>query len=363
MGEEEARFDPLVDARALARYLDRHLPEGKGEALELHRHMAGHSNETFFVRRGEAEWVLRRPPRGAFLPTAHDVVREYRVLSALVDTPVRTPQPVLLCQDSSVIGAPFYLMERTGGVVIRDVLPAGMGDSEPNRLRIGEELVDALAEIHAVDWKRVGLEGFGRPDGYLERQIRRWTGQLALTEPLTRPLPELHEAGHWLERRVKESNGPGRELALGKGVDAIVHGDYKLDNVAFTPQPRPRLVAILDWEMSTLGDPLADVGWMLSFWREPGDPIEFIMDEQAVTRLPGFGSRRDLLARYRERSGLAVREDELTFYLVLAVWKLAILLEGSYARHLTGVTDDPFFAQMEQGVPALARRALALTRL
>jgi aminoglycoside phosphotransferase (APT) family kinase protein len=277
------------------------------------------------------------------------VSREFRVLSALAETGVRAPRPVLLCDDAEVIGAPFYLMERVSGTVIRDRLPDGL-DEPSARQGLGEELVDALVELHAVDWRAVGLDGFGKPSGYLERQVRRWKGQLELTEPLTRRVDDLHRAGEWLETHIPES-GPA----------TIVHGDYKLDNVAFDLAGRPRLSAILDWEMSTLGDPLADLGWMLSFWREPGDSPEFVMDEQTVTGQPGFASRRELIDRYAERSGREVGdESRLSFYLVLAVWKLAILLEGSYARYRAGLTDDPFFAILEDGVPALARRAVTL---
>ncbi len=352
-------LEPLVDCHALERYLRDRLPDpGTKDAaeradvagpMEVERHMAGHSNETFFVRTGEHEWVLRRPPRGAFLPTAHDVAREYRVLSALAGTAVRAPRPVLMCEDTSVIGAPFYLMEHVDGVVIRNALPAAFEADVESRRAIGEELVDALAELHTVDWRAVGLEGFGKPSGYLERQLMRWQGQLALTEPLTRALPDLHRVGAWLEEHVPSA-----------GDVTIVHGDYKLDNVAFRPQAPPRLAAIFDWEMSTLGDPLADVGWMVSFWRDARDREESILDEQTVTKLPGFQPRDDLLDRYEARSGRRI--DHLAFYMALAVWKLAILLEGSYARHLAGVTDDPFFASLEQGVPALAAMALSLSR-
>jgi aminoglycoside phosphotransferase (APT) family kinase protein len=343
-----SELEPLVDSERLGAYLRTRMPDLEPAELEVERHMAGHSNETFFVRSGGREFVLRRPPRGAFLPTAHDVEREFRVLSALAGKGVRAPRPLFLCEDAGVIGGPFYLMERVAGVVIRDRLPKGLEGADA-RKRLGEELVDALVELHAVNWRAAGLEGFGKPSGYLERQVRRWKGQLELTEPLTRPVLELHRVRDWLERHVPDA-----------GDQTVVHGDYKLDNVAFDlGDGPPRLTAILDWEMSTLGDPLADVGWMLSFWREPGDPAEFVMDEQTVTRQPGFASREELLDRYRERSGREV--PDLSFYLVLAVWKLAILLEGSYARHLAGMTDDPFFAYMEEGVPALARRALALT--
>jgi len=349
-------LEPLVDPDALARYLDERLPSsaGAGSPLQVERHRAGHSNETFFVTRGPDRWVLRRPPRGAFLPTAHDVTREHRVLSALTGTGVRSPRPILLCTDETVIGAPFYLMERVDGDVIRDDLPGALaGDADPaalvGRRRIGEELVDALVELHAVDRIAVGLEGFGRPEGYLERQVRRWQGQLALTEPLTRHVPELHRAGDWLATNLP-APGPA----------TIVHGDYKLDNVVMDVRSPDvvRLAAILDWEMSTVGDPLADLGWMLSFWREAGDVEDVELHVNAPTASPGFPSRAELVERYEAKASRHV--GDLRFYLTLAVWKLAVLLEGSYARHLTGVTDDPFFAEMEHAVPALGRRALAL---
>lgn len=330
----------LVDPAALSAYLDRRLP-GDGP-FEIERHRAGHSNETFFVRRSGRAWALRRPPAGAFLPTAHDVLREHRVLTALGGTGVRAPRTVLACEDAGVIGAPFYLMEKVQGEVIRDALPAWA--TLGVRPRIGEEMVDALAELHGVDWHAMGLEGWGRPTGYLERQLQRWSGQLDLTLPLTREVPDLLAAGAWLRERVPESPA-----------STIVHGDYKLDNVLWDG---PRLAAILDWEMATIGDPLADLGWMLSFWAEPGDPDEPVLAGHVeVTREPGFPRRADLAERYARRTARAI--GDLTWYRVLAIWKLAILLEGSYARHLAGATDDPFFARLERGVPALARRALA----
>jgi aminoglycoside phosphotransferase (APT) family kinase protein len=350
----QQELEPLVDPRALKRYLRERLPEvaavaaGAG-SIEIERHLAGHSNETFFVGLDGRRFVLRRPPRGAFLPTAHDVGREYRVLSSLAETSVRAPRPILMCDDPDVIGAPFYLMERVEGAVIRNALPQAFEVDIGCRQAIGEELVDGLVELHAVDWRAVGLDGFGKPSGYLERQLRRWNGQLALTEPLTRPLDDLHRVGRWLEEHLPAG-----------GEVTIVHGDYKLDNVAYRGDAPACLVAILDWEMSTLGDPLADVGWMLSFWRDSTDPGESILDDQTVTMLPGFQSRDELRARYEARTGR--RTEDLAFYMALAVWKLAILLEGSYARRLAGVTDDPFFARLEAGVPALAGMALSLTR-
>ncbi|MFP5299512.1 MAG: phosphotransferase family protein, partial [Actinomycetota bacterium] len=186
--------------------------------------------------------------------------------------------------------------------------------------------------------------------GYLERQLKRWTGQMELTLPHTRPLPALEEIGRWLRERLPRS-----------GPSTLVHGDYKLDNVMFGPSDEPRLVAILDWEMSTIGDPLADLGWMTSFWREPGDEAASVFSQTTqVTELPGFSTRADLVRRYAATTGRDV--SALPWYQVLAIWKLAILLEGSYARHLAGMTDDPFFAKMETGVPELAEMALDLAR-
>ncbi|MEO8323114.1 MAG: phosphotransferase family protein [Actinomycetota bacterium] len=334
----------LMDDAALAAFLDDHFGDRVG--IRVERHKAGHSNETFFVDRGDARYVLRRPPAGAFLPSAHDVGREFTVLSALEGTVARSPRTILRCEDDSIIGAPFYLMERIDGVVIRADLRKFL--PQDDRWKVGEELVDALVELHSVDPASVGLADFGKPTGYLERQLRRWNGQLELTLPFTRPLPDLEKVGEWLRDNIPSSPP-----------STLVHGDYKLDNVMFAPEGPARLNAILDWEMSTIGDPLADLGWMISFWSESDDPGgDMFADLTNVTVQPGFSRRKDLIARYEERSGTDVRA--LDWYRIMATWKLAILLEGSYARHLAGATDDPFFARMEEGVPALARRGLAL---
>lgn len=340
------QLPPLVVEENLQTFLIQEL--GTEADLEVERHQAGHSNETFFLRYDGTEYVLRRPPRGAFLPSAHDVGREYRVLTALKDTDVRVPRTLLHCEDESVIGAPFYLMERVRGVVIRDQLPDFL--TEEHRARIGEELVDSLVELHSVDVEKLDLENFGRPTGYLERQLKRWTGQLELTLPFTRPLPDLERLGDWLRDNLPTSPPT-----------ALVHGDYKLDNVMYAPDAPARLVAILDWEMSTFGDPLADLGWMSVFWLDPDDDPEGVFARTTmVTTQPGFQRREDLVNRYASATGHDV--SALPWYQVLAIWKLAILLEGSYARHLAGMTDDPFFAEMEHGVPGLASKALEFTR-
>lgn len=286
--------------------------------------------------------MLRRPPRGPLLPTAHDVLREYRVLKALDATSVPTPHVLLACTDTSIIDVPFYIMERVEGVIIRQELPA-FAQSEGGRQATSKALMDALIALHSADWRVLGLGDFGKPEGYLERQLRRWSGQLEKARQ--RPLPDLDAVTQWLVKHLPTS-GPA----------TIVHGDYRLDNVMFAHK-HPQVVAIFDWEMATIGDPLADVGYLLSFWSEPGDEEqEFTLDVSSVTAQPGFLSRAAMAAYYEERTGRTVRD--LAFYETLAIWKLAVVLEGSYARHRSGTTDDPFFVQLDKGVPALARRAL-----
>lgn len=341
--------EQLVDEAALAAYLEEHLGPHEGD-YEVTRHTQGHSNETFFVTWAGDEMVLRRPPLGDLLPTAHDVLREHTVLSALEGTDAPTPDTVLACDDEEVLGKPFYLMEKVEGHVIRDEVPDTF-DAPEHRERIGEELVDALADIHNVDVDAVGLRDWAPGEGYLERQVERWTQQLNLTQPNTedvRDVPELRDVAAWLDEHVPETP-----------TITLVQGDYKLDNVVYAPDPPPDLQAVLDWEMATLGDPLADLGWMLSFWFEPDDEMEDLLSiYPTFTAREGFPSRADLVERYENRTGVTVRN--LTWYRVLAVFKLATLLEGSFARHLAGTTDDPFFEEMEWAVPALADHAVRM---
>ena len=325
-------------------YLRSRLP-GDGN-VTVERHEFGHSNVTYFVTRGVDRYVLRRPPEGPLPPGTHDMRREYRVLAGLDGMGVRAPRAVVLCEDESVLGLPFYVMERVDGIVVREELPA-VFDSMEDRRRIGEELVDALVELHAVDRHTASLGDFGKPDGFCARQVRRRREQLAMTVPHTRPQPDLEKIAGWLADNVPESPAP-----------TLVHGDYNLHNVGFEPASPARLIAIYDWELATAGDPLTDVGWMVALWREAGDPGSSGLGDLSMTALPGFLTRAELVARYEERSGR--RFDHPTFYCVLAMFRLAIALEGLYALHLLGTSDDPWHANMEFVVPALADGALSL---
>lgn len=332
----------LVDVEALERFLIERVP-GPPAPLTVEKHDAGYSNETFYVTRGTQRWVLRRPPRGELLPTSHDVLREYRAMSALVGTRARVPCTIVACDDSRVIGAPFYLMERLDGVVIQETLPAQL-DSDSDRRRIGEELIDALVELHSVDWRATTLSNFGRPDGFLQRQLHRWSGQLGLTLPHTRELPGMAEATDWLGHHLPVS-----------GEATVVHGDYKLDNVILMAEPPARLMALLDWEMATVGDPLTDLGWCLAHWGPTGDPPDQMpQGVNRVTTEHRFPTQEELLARYEEQSRLPVHDFQ--FYCCFAVWKLAIICEGLYRHHLAGTAPNPRTADMEWRVPQLVRR-------
>lgn len=328
---------PLLVRRPLERFLDaRGLGEGPLEAEPIGE---GHSNVTFAIRRGGGAWVLRRPPRPPLPPSAHDVLREARLLSAVEDADVRTPRVLATCDDDAVIGAPFYVMELVEGDVLTTELPAAL---EGEEARIGEQLVDALVEIHAVDWLACGLEGYGRPTGYLDRQLRRFAGLWEHNR--TRELPVLDRLSAWLAEHRPES-GPA----------TIVHGDYRLGNTMFARGAPARLNAIFDWELATIGDPLADVGYLVATWSQADDAEDAMRGLGAVTRRPGFPTREELVARYEERSGRPM--SDVRWYMTLALWKSAVFLEGSYRRRLAGTTDDAFFDLLEQGVPAIAERA------
>jgi aminoglycoside phosphotransferase (APT) family kinase protein len=328
---------PLIVLEALEPYVP-----GEGP-IEVARLGDGHSNETFRVRRAGRDWVLRRPPRPPFSAAAHDILREYAVVEALVELGAPAPRPLLACADLAPLGAPFYLMELVDGVMIRDRLPAAYDDSAGLR-RVTEGMVDGLAAIHALPWEGTALATIGRPSGYLDRQLRRWQGQWA--ENATRPLAAIGEVEGWLL-----ANRPGESRTT------VVHGDYKLDNLLFD-RVGPRLLAVVDWEMATLGDPLADLGFLLATYVGPGEEPDPVLGFSPATAAGGALTRAEIVDRYADRTGAEVAAG--AWYECLALWKLAILFEGSYKRFLLGSTADPFFALLEDGVPRIAARALAL---
>jgi aminoglycoside phosphotransferase (APT) family kinase protein len=331
---------PLLVREPLAEFLD---DAGLGSgAIDAERIGDGHSNVTYLVHRGGERFVLRRPPRPPLPPSAHDVLREARLLTALAGTAARVPRVLAVCDDESVLGVPFYVMEEVAGTVIADTVPPAL-DTPAERERIGDELVDALVEIHAVDWPAVGLEGFGKPSGYLERQLRRFAGLWEHNK--TRELPIVAEVGDWLAANLPESPPA-----------TIVHGDYRLGNVMVADDAPARLVAVFDWELATIGDPLADLGYLTVTWVAPDDPGDTMFSAlTSVTRQPGFPTRDQLVARYEQRSGRSMHA--LHWYQALALWKAAVFMEGNYKRFLAGASDDSFMAVFDEGVPALAEKA------
>jgi aminoglycoside phosphotransferase (APT) family kinase protein len=304
----------------------------------------GHSNVTYAVRRGDTAVVLRRPPRPPLPPSAHDVLREAAVLRALAGR-ARVPAVLAVGADTDVLGVPFYVMEHVEGEVLTDSLPAPL-DTPAERRRIADELIDTLVEIHAVDWDAAGLADFGRPAGYLARQLRRFLGLWEHNR--TRDVPAVERVADWLGRHLPES-GPA----------TVVHGDYRLGNTLFSAAAPARLLAVLDWEMSTLGDPLADVGYLCALWTERDDPPS-AFELSGVTRREGFPTREELVGRYEVRSGRAM--TDIRWYEALALWKSVVFMEGNYRRAVSGSSDDDFNRSFGAGVLELAERVEQVTR-
>jgi len=320
--------------------------EGAEPPLRYERIAGGRSNLTFRVTdAGDGAWILRRPPLGSTLGSAHDMGREHRILTALARTAVPAPTPVAMCGDEQVTGAQFYVMEFVDGIVLRDESDVEASFPEPDRRRVGEALIDTLAELHAVDPDAAGVGDLGRRDGYAERQLRRWKRQW--DDSRTRELESMEEAHRLLCARVPEQRDT-----------SIVHGDYRLDNVIVTSAGD--VAAVVDWELCTLGDPLADLGLLMDYWAQPGD--EVVPLTRAPTLVAGFPTREQLAARYAERSGRDI--GELDFFVALGYWKLAAILEGVYARHAAGAygeTSDEF-RSFEKIVEQLASAALETAR-
>ncbi len=331
---------PGVDLERLRPWFAAHVDGATGAALHASVVAGGRSNLTYFVGDDQNEWVLRRPPLGHVLPTAHDMAREYKVLAALEPTDVPVPRPLAFCDDTSVNDAPFYVMEKVDGDILRT--PAQIASLQfDDARRCSEELIDVLVAIHAVDYHAVGLDDFGRPDGYVERQVRRWSEQWERSK--TRELPPIDELARRLRNAIPVSPPP-----------TIVHGDYRLDNTMLAPDDPGRIVAVLDWEMATLGDPLADLGLFLVYWAR--DEAQTGNVGATLSPSSGFLSRDEVVERYGKQSGRDV--SQLDFYEALASYKLAIILEGIHARFLMGKTVGEGFDHIGSLVEVMVQGAL-----
>jgi aminoglycoside phosphotransferase (APT) family kinase protein len=339
----------IEDLPRLGRWLHDNGILASADPPEVRLIAGGRSNLTYLLDPraahgpGAPRLVLRRPPLGHVLPTAHDMNREYRVLSALRETAIPVPWVVALCADPSVIGAPFYLMRHVPGHVLRHRADAALLTPAQAAL-LSEQFADMLAAIHGLDPASVGLAGFGRPEGYLQRQLARWRKQWDLS--VTRDMPGFEQLAERLAAGLPEqSDRPG----------SLVHGDYRLDNMLVTLGDRPAIAAVVDWEMSTLGDPLADLGLSLVYWAEPGDDLNQLSVSADITASPGFFNRSQVAERYAAVTGRDV--SALGYYMAFGCFKLAVVLEGIHARYLQGKTVGEGFEKDGLGVPLLVQRA------
>jgi aminoglycoside phosphotransferase (APT) family kinase protein len=339
----ELERPPYIVREPLEAYLD---AQGLGEGpIEAEQIGEGHSNVTYLIRRGDEKLVLRRPPRPPVPPSANDVLRESRLLQALQPTDVPTADVLAACDDESIIGAPFYLMPFIEGVVITTQMPPEL-DSPEERRRTAFQLVDALVQVHEADWQALGLDTFAKTSGYLERQLRRFLGLWEHNK--TRELPVVQEVGDWLAANLPETPQT-----------TIVHGDYRLGNTMYAHDAPARLIAIFDWEMATLGDPLADLGYMTATWSRPDEGFGTTFDLTTVTHGEGFPGRDELVEYYAKKSGRDV--GDLRWYQALAIWKATVFMEGNYKRAMMGASDDPYLKLFDKGVPQLGEAAKRIT--
>ncbi len=336
----QVRADETLNLGALREFLRPHLPE----IADLEQFPGGHSNLTYLVRCADgAEYVLRRPPLGPVAPKAHDMAREYRLLAAIHPAFPRAPRPVVLCEAANVIGAIFYVMERRRGVVIRRDMPAEFAGDPENPRRISRVMVDTLADLHTVSIESAGLGGLGKPQGFVERQVAGWADRWERSK--TSEVPAIDEVLAWLRSRIPT---PARAT--------LVHNDYKLDNVMLAPDQPVRMTAILDWEMATLGDPLVDLGLLLCYWSQAGDPEVRREAISGITAGPGWFTREEIVAAYAARTGADV--SNIAFYETFALFKVAVVLQQIFVRYYRGQTQDIRFAEFDKRVAGLAEAAL-----
>ncbi|MGB5131827.1 MAG: phosphotransferase family protein [Steroidobacteraceae bacterium] len=338
------RAGEALDERRLGEYLAAHVP-GLEMPLHVRQFPSGFSNLSYLLSAGGVELVLRRPPSGTRPKSGHDMNREFRVLSALRAGFAECPRPLHFCADQSVIGAPFYLVERIRGIILRRDYPSGL-EATPALVRAQQlALVDVLARLHGLDYASLGLADLGQPEGYAVRQVRGWTERYAKAR--TDDAPQAAMVTDWLA-----ANTPP-----GSGRAALIHNDYKLDNVVFDAQRPDCLVGVLDWEMATIGDPLMDLGCSMAYWVEAGDGSEMLATRMLPTHLPGSLSRKEVLGQYAKASGHAC--GDFRFYRIFGLFRLAVIIQQIYYRYHLGQTRDERFRALGPMVHVLIARALA----
>jgi len=325
----------------LADYLHQTFPDS-GTQLTVEQFPDGYSNLTYLLRLGTKELVLRRPPFGNQVASAHDMGREFRMLSRLSEVFSAAPRPELFCDDVNIIGSPFYLMERRHGLILRKKLPAGRTIDAEMACRMSCALIDNLAALHAIDYQAAGLSDMGKPEGYVQRQVTGWTKRYSQAQ--TSVVPTMDSVAKWLNEHMPSETGA-----------SVIHNDYKYDNVMLDDTDLTSIVAVLDWEMATIGDPLMDLGTSLGYWVQTTDPVALQHAAFGPTAIPGSLTRQELVERYQERTGVAV--PDVIFYYSFGLFKLAAIVQQIYARFVRGNTTDPRFARLDQLVLLLGEQA------
>ncbi|HYL86896.1 MAG TPA: phosphotransferase family protein [Candidatus Angelobacter sp.] len=328
-----------LDLGKLEPFLRSHFP-GEGEAFRVRQFPSGHSNLTYSVQLGDRQMVLRRPPFGSKVKSAHDMGREFHVLSKLHEVYSPAPKVLFYCDDSAVLGAPFYLMEPIQGIILRRDPPPGLEFTPDTARGLCESFVENLARLHNIAYAAIGLGELGKPQGYVERQVRGWIERYQGSK--THELPEVEQISQWMQRNLPATNDA-----------ALIHNDYKFDNVILAQDDLTKIVGVLDWEMCTLGDPLSDLGTALAYWVEAGDSDEMQKLRWGPTSYPGSMTRDELVERYARVSGRDVAN--MVFYVVFARFKVAVIVQQIYYRYHVGLTKDSRFAAMPGVVRTLLR--------
>ncbi len=318
----------------LKQYLDENLPDSRGE-IHIRQFPSGFSNLTYLIRQGEKEYVLRRPPFGANIKSGHDMSREYKILSNLYKVYPKVPKPVLFCEDKEVLGADFYLMERVEGIIIRGQIRPKQYPDRNTMSGIAEAFVETFAQLHEVDFQVAGLGDLGKPEGYVARQIAGWTKRYFKAK--TDEIDPIEKMAKWLDENQPADSGA-----------ALIHNDFKYDNIVLDKNNPKNVIAVLDWELATLGDPLMDLGSTLGYWVNDNDPDFMKKLGLSPTTIPGNPTRNELVKMYAEKRNIDV--SNIVFYYVYGLFKLAVIVQQIYARYKKGLTKDERFANLNQAV-------------
>ena len=333
------------DVGKVEQFLKDTIPGLNGD-LTVSQFPGGHSNLTYLIRIGDREMVFRRPPFGRKVKTAHDMGREFRMLKALRPIFRYCPEPLVYTDDESIIGCPFYVMERIRGIILRRELPNGLAFKPEEAALLCEKLTDVFVELHRIDYRKIGLEGFGRPEGYVKRQVEGWSERYRTAK--TPDAPDFEMVMSWLAEKMPPESP----------VVSVIHNDYRFDNVVLHPENPFQITGVLDWEMATIGDPLMDLGGALAYWINRDDPADMLAIRMVPTHLPGMFSREEFIQRYSERMGISIKNVD--FYYCFGMFRLAVIVQQIYYRFYHGQTRDERFKILILAVQVLEKASQRL---